>query len=126
MNNLPGKFDSFFQKISSLSQNKLLLLIVFLLFFFIFLLGAIYFFGMRGESSVKVGLGEYVTLENVRTYASPDENSYRGYLIPGRTFEIVEMKEDWAKIYVRELNQENNWEGWVKVSSTEYEPKQQQ
>ncbi|MCJ7793171.1 MAG: hypothetical protein MUP45_04345 [Candidatus Marinimicrobia bacterium] len=120
MNNLPGKFDSFFQKISSLSQTKLLLSIVFLLFFFLFLLGGIYFFGIRGtEESFPVS-NEYVTTQRIDAYETPNEESKAAYIIPGKYFQILEKREKWLQIKMTRI--QNGAEGWILADQNNYKP----
>lgn len=100
-----------------------------LLFVFIFLIfltgGTYYWLKVKKEPTpTKPKLEEYVTLENVWTYVEPDENTARGYLIPGRTFKIVEKKGEWGRIEVYELHYDMTWEGWLKISQTAYKLKE--
>lgn len=80
-----------------------------------------------GQKGIKisgiVARGEYITIENVSNFVSPDEKTYRGYIIPGKTFSVVEQEGSWLRISVYEQNIGRTWEGWIKVSQTAYKPK---
>jgi len=135
----PGKPDPvslYSDRKSPLHINKYLAgLLVFLLLIIAFGSG-FYFYKTKqfpwkgievGQKGIKisgiVAKGEYITVENVSNYVSPDEKTYRGYIIPGRTFSVVEQKGGWLRISVYEQNIGRAWEGWIKVSQTAYKPK---
>lgn len=63
---------------------------------------------------------EYVVLQQIDLYESPNEASYAGHIIPGKRFTIVEQQGEWIKIRVWEPQLETSWERWIKVSETAY------
>lgn len=113
-------------KFNFLPQSKLFLVLFFVFIFSILIVeGAYYWLRVKKEPTPpKPEVGEYVTLENLWTYVEPDENTKRGYLIPGRTFKIVEEKGEWAKIEVYEPHFDMTWDGWIKTSDPGYQPKE--
>lgn len=65
---------------------------------------------------------EYLVTQNLSTYSSADEETYRSYLIPGKVFKVIGKKDDWLKISVYEKAFNLSWEGWIKESKTNYKP----
>ncbi len=59
---------------------------------------------------------KYTVEKKLEVYESPDESTRFGYLAPGKTFVILEKKEDWVKF---KLVMEGGW-GWFKADSTSY------
>ncbi len=126
--------------LNSISRFRLLILVLIVIIFLAFLFG-IYWLGFKKGTSVPVigdvfyRLGiknallsvepeEYVTSRNLWTYVEPNEETKRGYLIPGRSFKIVERKGEWARIEVYEPHYDMTWEGWIKTSDPGYQLKE--
>ena len=110
-----------------MEQRRFKFLLLFLSFICLILLaeGVYYWLKVKKEPAPpKIQAGEYVTLENLWTYVEPDENTKRGYLIPDRTFKIIEEKGEWTKIEVYEPHFDMTWNGWIKISDPGYQPKE--
>lgn len=66
---------------------------------------------------------QYVVLQQINVYESPDEASYAGYIIPGKRFIIVAQQGDWLRIRtVPTTEGAISSEGWIKASETAYYP----
>ncbi len=61
---------------------------------------------------------------NVDLFVSPGDPNRAGYMIPGKSFKIVEEKtlgqEKWLRISVFEPDLKTSWERWIKASETAY------
>jgi hypothetical protein len=115
VNNLPERLNSIFLKLGSPFRVKLLFSFIFLFLFFIFLLGGIYFYGIKGGRGENLPTsGEYVTLQEINAYEMPNEKAKIGHIIPGQYFQILEKRERWLRIKITRI--EKGAEGWILAS----------
>jgi len=66
---------------------------------------------------------QYVVVQQIDVYESPDEASYAGYIIPGKRFVILGREGDWLHIRtVPTTEGAISSEGWIQASETAYYP----
>lgn len=121
MNNLPERLNSIFLKLGSPFRVKLFLSFIFLLLFFIFLLGGIYFYGIKKETGKNLpSSGEYVTVQEINAYESANERTKIAHIIPGKYFQILEKRGKWLRIKITRI--ENGAECWILASEDDLKP----
>jgi len=65
---------------------------------------------------------QYITVQSVANYDSPDDLAYRGTIMIGKTFTILEKQGNWLRVEVWEPESQISWENWIKVDENAFKP----
>lgn len=65
--------------------------------------------------------GEYLILEKIDAYVSPEEKTPVGYIISGKYFLVLEQKGEWIHIRMTRTGTGQAANGWIKFSKTAYQ-----